>query len=60
MLVYTCQNSNCGETWEQDENGSLVPGLIGSGLWEHLSDSSKGCPACDDREEDWLWIKNNG
>lgn len=58
MEDYICQSSDCGETWERSLEGNLIPGCINSGSWQHLSESHN-CPACDDFETDWRWVKND-
>ena len=54
MKDYICQNFDCGETWETNHNGNLIPMHIKSGSWKHISDSNN-CPACDEGN-DWEWI----
>lgn len=55
--IYQCKNKNCQETWDVDFEGNLVPSYCQSGSWKHISDSTN-CPACDDYEIDWVWIRN--
>jgi hypothetical protein len=52
--MYTCQNPECGESWETTPSGGLIP-CIGGGYWV-ASREIKQCPCCDDEEKYWKFV----
>lgn len=53
MMNFTCPN--CGEVWDVDNEGGLVPSKYPYGHW--VDGNVDCCPACS--EEKWRWEENN-
>ena len=57
--IYHCSNPDCGETWDVNDKGYLIPGYyFENGKLEEgwINDSEKhtDCPSCSDN---WEWSK---